>query len=54
MRKVDLVHIKSKFNLSFHIWIVNLKKTMHELLQVDVAIAVQIQHSEKSLCYDTR
>ena len=47
------LHVKSKFNLGFHIWIVNFEKSVYKLLQINVAITVKVQYSEKSLTNDT-
>ncbi len=42
------LHVKGKFDLGIHIGIVDFEKSVHELFQVDVAIAVQIKDGEKS------
>ena len=48
------LHIKGQFNLSFHVWIIYFEKTVDELLQINIAVAIQIQDSEKSLTNDSR
>ncbi len=47
------LHIKGKFNLSFHVWIVYFEKAVNELFQINIAVAIQIQDSEKSLTNDS-
>ena len=47
------LHVESQFNLSFHVRIVYFEKTVNELLQINIAVAIQIQDSEKSLTNDS-
>lgn len=40
------LHVKGKFDLGLHIGIVDFEKSVHELFQVDIAIAIQIKDGE--------
>ncbi len=46
------LHIECQFDLGFNIGIVNFEKSMHELLQIDVAVGIEIQHCEEPFTYD--
>lgn len=48
------IHIESKFNLGINIWIIDLKETMYEFFQVDVAVSVKIKDRKESFTNDSR
>ena len=51
---VEVVDIKSELDLCLDIWIVHFEEAVHELFQINKAVAIQIKYCEESLSYDTR
>ena len=47
------LHVKGEFELCLCVGIVDLEQSMNELLQVNVAIRVEVEHGEEALANDT-
>ena len=45
----DILHIESELNFRVNIWVVDLEEAMHEFLQINEAVTVQVQYCEKPL-----
>lgn len=50
---VKIVDIESKLDLGLDIRVVDLEEPMHELLQVNEAVSVEVEHREESLSDDS-
>ena len=50
---VKIVDIECELDLGLHIRVVDLEEPMHELLQVDEAVPVEVEHREESLSDDS-
>lgn len=50
---VKIVDIECELDLGFHIRVVDLEEAVHELLQVDEAVPVEVEHREESLSDDS-
>jgi hypothetical protein len=48
------LHIEDEFKFGLKLWIVNFEHGLHELLLVNVLIAILVHNLEKSLAEDTR
>ena len=46
---VKIVDVECELDLGFHIRVVDLEEPVHELLQVDEAVPVEVEHCEESL-----
>ena len=43
------LHVKGQLHLGLVVRVINLEEAMHELLEVDVAAAIQVKNREESL-----
>lgn len=50
---VKIVDIEGELDLGLHIRVVDLEEPVHELLQVNIAVPVEVEHREESLSDDT-
>jgi hypothetical protein len=50
---VKVVDVECELDLGLNIGVVDLEEAVHELLEVDVAVTVEVEHSEEPLTYDT-
>jgi hypothetical protein len=50
---VKIVDIESELDLGLDIRVVDLEEPMHELLQVNEAVSVEVEHREESLSDDS-
>ena len=50
---VKIVDIESELDLGLHIRIVDLEEAMYELLQVNEAVPIEVEHREESLSDDS-
>ena len=49
---VEIVDVKGKLDLGLDVRIVDLEEAVHELLQINVAITVEVEDREEPLTYD--
>ena len=50
---VEIVDVECELDLGLHIRVVDLEEPVHELLQVDEAVTVEVEHREESLSDDS-
>ena len=50
---VKIVDIECELDLSLNIGVVDLEESMHELLQIDKVVTVEVEHREEPLSYDS-
>ena len=49
MRMSVCLHVKCKFELGLKAAVVNFEETVHELFQIHVSLALQVEHLEEAL-----